>query len=203
MYSDYRENKDHKQEGPVNSQEDLESLYKEYKENKDKTEAYKIFIGNYQIPITPDNISFKNTSEPKIFKSIKVSNSVQSVPKELAKQNKVSDIKLNVNKESVEESIKKINAASQNLKFDTNSLKVTKTSNIVTANKSTITPQAVQAQQIKKDIKNDIKQTFNYHVSVTVNNNVDEDALAQKIANKTMADNKNAILNGLKLAGLS
>jgi len=133
---------------------------------------------------------------------IKVSNSVQNVPKELAKQNKVSDIKLNVNKESVEESIKKINSASQNLKINTKNAIPIKASNVVTTSKLPQSTATQQNQQVKKDIKNDIKQTFTYHVSVTVNNDVDEDALAQKIANKTMSDSKNAILNGFRLAGL-
>lgn len=133
---------------------------------------------------------------------VKVSNSVQNVPKELAKQNKVSDIKLNVNKESVEESIKKINSASQNLKINTKNAIPIKASNVVTTSKLPQSTATQQNQQVKKDIKNDIKQTFTYHVSVTVNNDVDEDALAQKIANKTMSDSKNAILNGFRLAGL-
>ena len=49
---------------------------------------------------------------------------------------------------------------------------------------------------------NDIKQNFTYHVSVTVNNEIDEEALAQKVASKTMAESKNSIINGFRLAGL-
>lgn len=73
VYSDYRENKDNKLEKPVNSEKDISSFcetYSDYKENPEKLQAYGIFIGDYKLPITPENINFRNDTEPKIFKSI-------------------------------------------------------------------------------------------------------------------------------------
>lgn len=131
---------------------------------------------------------------------VKVSNTIQNT-QGISKQNKVAEIKLGVNTNSVEEAIKKIKTTSQNVKIDSKDLKDSKASSVVTANKTLINP-LQQNQQIKKDVKNDIKQTFTYNVSVSVNNQIDEEELAQKISNKTMAESKNAILNGFRLAGL-
>lgn len=71
LYSEYRDNKDFKYETPANSEENLKKLYSDYKESGENLKAYKIYIGDYEIPITPDNINFKNDTDPKIFKSIK------------------------------------------------------------------------------------------------------------------------------------
>lgn len=71
LYSEYRDNKDFKYETPANSEENLKKLYSDYKESGENLKAYKIYIGDYGIPITPDNINFKNDTDPKIFKSIK------------------------------------------------------------------------------------------------------------------------------------
>lgn len=71
LYSEYRDNKDFKYETPANSEENLKKLYSDYKESGENLKPYKIYIGDYGIPITPDNINFKNDTDPKIFKSIK------------------------------------------------------------------------------------------------------------------------------------
>ncbi len=71
LYSEYKDNKDFKTETPANSEENLNKLYSDYKENGELLKAYKIYIGDYEIPVTPDTINFKNDTETKTFKSIK------------------------------------------------------------------------------------------------------------------------------------
>lgn len=71
IYRNYKDNKDFKSETPTNSEENLNSLYSSYKENESILKPYKIYIGDYEIPVTPDIINFKNDTETKTFKSIK------------------------------------------------------------------------------------------------------------------------------------
>lgn len=68
LYSQYSENKNSTKENIIDSFSDLETLYSNYKSEKIMLTKYKIVIGNYTIPITPENIEFKNPTEPKTFK---------------------------------------------------------------------------------------------------------------------------------------
>lgn len=81
IYNNYKAKPEEKEQESDDSNEKLKEIYSYYKEiysddkenkgNGSILKPYKIYIGDYRIPITPDNINFKNDTDPKIFKSIK------------------------------------------------------------------------------------------------------------------------------------
>ncbi|MBN1469541.1 MAG: phage tail tape measure protein [Fusobacteriaceae bacterium] len=131
---------------------------------------------------------------------VKISNTTENKVKEAEKKGVTANIPAKIDEKSLAESAKQAEEFLKGVKIDATVKNTPKASTTVAKQPQSSTTQ--QTQQVKKDVKNDIKQTFTYHVSVTVNNEIDEEALAQKVASKTMADSKNAIINGFRLAGL-
>ncbi len=71
IYDDYEARINEAQkEQPINQKSDIKKLFDDLNESKEVLRPYKVIIGNEELPITPEKISFQNPVEEKKYKTV-------------------------------------------------------------------------------------------------------------------------------------